>query len=160
MSRTSQARTPRRGERHVSQHGPPGAVGGWAPPPFPPGPQDLPRDYGPDGSAGGLKPEYPAASGPRDYGSGPTTGTRSQTTCYVRRGTGRVVYCNDLLSSSFYLQSAHRAGDRTILLNLLCSTTTSKVSLRFESAIKGRGGHGRLSPPLSTFCVRYTRALQ
>ena len=24
--------------------GPPGAVGGWAPPPLPPGPQDLPRD--------------------------------------------------------------------------------------------------------------------
>ena len=39
-----------------------------------------------------LKPEYNTASGPRTYGSGPTTGTRSQTTCYVRRGTGRVVY--------------------------------------------------------------------
>ena len=63
---------------------------GWAPPPLPPGPQDLPRDYGPDGAAGGLKPEYTAASGPRTYGSGPTTGTRSQTTCYDRRGTGRV----------------------------------------------------------------------
>ena len=34
--------------------GPPGAVGGWAPPPLPPGPQDLPRDYGPDGTAGRL----------------------------------------------------------------------------------------------------------
>ena len=50
------------------------------------------KEYGPDGAAGGLKPEYTAASGPRDYGSGPTTGTRSQTTCYVRRGTGRVIY--------------------------------------------------------------------
>ena len=30
------------------------------------------------------------ASGPHTFGSGPTTGTRSQTTCYVRRGTGRV----------------------------------------------------------------------
>ena len=32
---------------------PPGAVTcwGWAPPPLPPGPQDLPRDYGPDGAA-------------------------------------------------------------------------------------------------------------
>jgi hypothetical protein len=39
---------------------------GWAPPPLPPGPQDLPRDYGPDGAAGGLKSEYTAASGPRD----------------------------------------------------------------------------------------------
>ena len=65
---------------------------GWAPPPLPPGPQDLPRNYGPDGAAGGLKPEFTAASGPRTYGSGPTTGTRSQTTCYVRRGTGRVIY--------------------------------------------------------------------
>ena len=45
-------------------------------------------------SSGRTKPEYPAASGPRDYGSGPTTGTRSQTTCYVRRGTGRVVHCS------------------------------------------------------------------
>ena len=44
-------------------------------------------------SSGRTKPEYPAASGLRDYGSGPTTGTRSQTTCYVRRGMGRVVHC-------------------------------------------------------------------
>ena len=44
-------------------------------------------------SSGQTKPEYTAASGPRDHGSGPTTGTRSQTTCYVRRGTGRVVHC-------------------------------------------------------------------
>ena len=53
--------------------------------------QGVGRDYGPDGAAGGLKPEYTAASGPRDYGRGPTTGTRSQTTCYDRRGTGRVI---------------------------------------------------------------------
>ena len=33
---------------------PQGAVGAWAPPPHPPGPQDLPRDYGLDGAAGGL----------------------------------------------------------------------------------------------------------
>ena len=51
------------------------------------------RFLSPDGAAGGLKPEYPAASGPRDYGRGPTTGTQSQTTCNVRRGTGRVVHC-------------------------------------------------------------------
>ena len=44
-----------------------------------------------DLSSGRTKPEYTAASGPHDYGSGPTTGTRNQTTCYVRRGTGRVV---------------------------------------------------------------------
>ena len=34
--------------------GPAGAVGAWAPPPLPPGLQDLPRDYGPDGAACGL----------------------------------------------------------------------------------------------------------
>ena len=37
--------------------------------------QDLPRDYGPDGAAGGLKPEYTTASGRHDsatFGSGPT----------------------------------------------------------------------------------------
>ena len=34
-------------------------VGGWAPPPLPPGPQDLPRDYGPDGAAGGLSRSTP-----------------------------------------------------------------------------------------------------
>ena len=41
--------------------GPPGAVGAWAPPPLPPGPQDLPRDsdYGPDGAAGGLSRSTP-----------------------------------------------------------------------------------------------------
>ena len=110
--------------------GPPGAVGAWAPPPHPPEPEDLPRDYGPDGSSGRTKPEYTAASGRHDdatFGSGPTrqsddrdsepdyllrltrrwqsmnyTGTRSQTTCYVRRGTGR----GTLLDYSAFLFSA------------------------------------------------------
>ena len=110
---------------------------GWAPPPLPPGPQDLPRDYGPDGAAGGLKPEYTAASGPRTFGSGPTTGTRSQTTCYVRRGTGRVIII-DLIFSRFFLTigqpiavSDHRLNqqlERQIPYNL---------TLRFESVIKG-----------------------
>ena len=79
---------------------PPGAVGGWAPPPLLPGPQDLPRDYGPDGAAGGLSRSTPRRADDtttRPSGAGrrvsPTTGTRSQTTCYVRRGTGRVVHC-------------------------------------------------------------------
>ena len=51
-------------------------------------------------SSGRTKPEYTVASGRHDHattGAGrrvsPTTGTRSQTTCYVRRGTGRVVHC-------------------------------------------------------------------
>ena len=63
-------------------------------------------------SSGRTKPEYTAASGPRDYGSGPTTGTRSQTTCYVRRGTGRVLY---------YLTPAH---------SFLCDADLSEVSRR------------------------------
>ena len=48
-------------------------------------------------SSGRTKPEYTAASGRHDHattGAGrrvsPTTGTRSQTTCYTRRGAGRV----------------------------------------------------------------------
>ena len=79
--------------------GPPGAVGAWAPPPLPPGPQDLPRDYGPDGAAGGLSRSTPRQADDtttRPSGAGrrisPTPATRSQTTCYVRRGTGRVQF--------------------------------------------------------------------
>ena len=78
--------------------GPPGAVGGWAPPPLPQGPQDLPRNYGPDGAAGGLSRSTPRRADDtttRPSGAGRrvslTTGTRSQATCYVRRGMGRVV---------------------------------------------------------------------
>ena len=48
-------------------------------------------------SSGRTKPEYTAPSGRHHHattGAGrrvsPTTGTRSQTTCYTRRGTGRV----------------------------------------------------------------------
>ena len=109
---------------------------GWAPPPLPPGPQDLPRDYGPDGAAGGLKPEYTAASGPRTFGSGPTTGTRSQTTCYVRRGTGRVVLTID--SERFFLVQLTAVEERRKNhLNLLLRVLSSKVQLRFESLIKG-----------------------
>ena len=80
-------------------------------------PQDLPRDYGPDGAAGGLKPEYPAASGLRDYGRGPTTGTRSQTTCYVRRGTGRVEYCT--IIERFFLTIGQLIAAEDRRLNLL-----------------------------------------
>ena len=50
--------------------GPPGAVGGWAPPPLPPGPQDLPRDYGPDGAAGGLSRSTPRRADHATTGAG------------------------------------------------------------------------------------------
>ena len=100
---------------------------GWAEPPLPPGPQDLPRDYGLDGAAGGLKPEYTAASGIRDYGSGPTTGTRSQTTCYVRRGTGRVVIINDSFERFFLGQPSVLGTEQRIHSNLLLRVLSSKV---------------------------------
>ena len=90
-------------------YGPPGDVGAWAPPPHPPGPQDLPKDYGPDGAAGGLSRSTPrqaddAATQPSGAGRrvSPTTGTRSQTTCYVRRCTGRMVHC--LIIAHFILE--------------------------------------------------------
>ena len=44
-------------------------------PPLPPGPQDLPRDYGPDGAAGGLSRSTPPQADDtttRPSGSGPT----------------------------------------------------------------------------------------
>jgi hypothetical protein len=55
---------------------------------------------GRDGAAGGLSRSTPRRADDtttRPSGAGrrvsPTTRTRSQTTCYVRRGTGRVVHC-------------------------------------------------------------------
>ena len=54
------------------------------------------RDYGPDGAASELSRSTPRQADDtttRPSGAGrrvsPTTGTRSQTTCYVRRATGR-----------------------------------------------------------------------
>jgi hypothetical protein len=93
--------------------GPPGAVGAWAPPPLPPGPQDLPRDsdYGPDGAAGGLRRSTPRRADDtttRPSGAGrrvsPMSGTRSQTACYVRRGTGRVVHSSCLILAHSVLE--------------------------------------------------------
>ena len=101
----------------------------------PPGPQDLPRDYrdGPDGAAGGLKLEYTAASGRHDHattGAGrrvsPTTGTRSQTTCYVRRGTGRVVHC--AIIERFFLTMGQLIAAWNQRLNPL-NDNSSKVTL-------------------------------
>ena len=112
---------------------------GWAPPPLPPGPQDLPRDYGPDGAAGGLKPEYTAASGPRTFGSGPTTGTRSQTTCYVRRGTGRVDGNGQIRAILFIDWSSHRDwGHR---LNRQAQRQIGNIlALRFDLLLKRTSG--------------------
>ena len=63
--------------------------------------------YWPDGAAGGLSRSTPRKAddaGTRPSGVGrrvsPTSGTQSQTTCYVRRGTGRVVCCS-IIAFSF-----------------------------------------------------------
>ena len=65
---------------------------------------------GPDGAAGGLSRSTPRRADDTTTlsttGAGrrvsPTTGTRSQTTCYVRRGTGRVVHCS--IIAHFFLR--------------------------------------------------------
>jgi hypothetical protein len=116
----------------------------------------------PDGAAGGLKPEYPAASGPRDYGRGPTTGTRSQTTCYVRRGTGRVVPLLILALSFLEQRSLKIQLGPTLDSKELefAATTTFQVGVILNQSINTRSGSGRLSPPLPTSRVRYTRVLQ
>ena len=68
---------------------------------------------GRDGAAGGLSRSTPRRADDattRPSGAGrhvsPTSGTRSQTTCYVRRGTGRVVHCT--IIANFFLGAGHR----------------------------------------------------
>ena len=85
------------------------------------GAQDLPRDYGPDGAAGGLSRSTPRQADDattRPSGAGrrvsPTTGTRTQTTCYVRRGTGRVVH-SSCSKFPYRVTSSAQKGDRSIL---------------------------------------------
>ena len=87
-----------------------GRCWGWAPPPLPPGPQDLPRDYGPGRSSGKTKPEYTAASGRRDhatFGSGPTrqSDDRDSEPDYLLRPT-RHGQGGALLDSSTFLFGA------------------------------------------------------
>ena len=71
-----------------------------------------PGDYWPDGAAGGLSRSTPRQADDattRPSGAGrrvsPTTGTQSQTTCYVQRGTGRV--CLRFRKKSFLPDSQH-----------------------------------------------------
>ena len=52
-------------------------------------------------SSGRTEAGVPRGERTRDYGRGPTTGTRSQTTCYVRRGTGRVVLLQRFIERFF-----------------------------------------------------------
>ena len=68
-------------------------------------------------SSGRTKPEYPAASGLRDYGSGPTTGTRSQTTSDEAKG--RVVHCTSI--ERFFLTIGQLIVAWDQRLNLLCN---------------------------------------
>ena len=64
-------------------------------------------------SSGRTKPEYTAPSGRHDHattGAGrrvsPTTGTRSQTTCYTRRGAGRVLF---IIRATVFLSDSQRS---------------------------------------------------
>ena len=79
--------------------GPPGAVGGWAPPPLPLGPQDLPRDYGPDGAAGGLSRSTPRRA------DDTTTRLRERADASVRRpGLGaRLLATSDDAWAGWYI---------------------------------------------------------
>ena len=91
--------------------GPPGAVGAWAPPPHPPGPQDLPRNYGPDGAAGGLSWSTPrqATKRPRDL--------RERADASVRRpGLGtRLLATSDEARAGYNLQCRQRSFYLTII---------------------------------------------
>ena len=113
---------------------------GWAPPPLPLGLQDLPRDYRPDGAAGGLSRSTPRRADhatTRPSGAGrhfsPTTGTRSQTTCYVRRGTGRVVHC--LIIAHSFLEHRSPISVRTYAIQKekkgWCSNVNFFIKIRY-----------------------------
>ena len=83
---------------------PPGAVGAWASPPHPPGPQDLPRDYGPDGAAGGLSRSTPRRA------DDTTTRLRERADASVRRpGLGaRLLATSDEARAGYDLQFRQR----------------------------------------------------
>ena len=80
----------------------PGAVGGWAPPPLPPGPQDLPRDYGPDGAAGGLSRSTPRRADHATTGAGRRPGLGARLLAMSDSDDARAGWCiARLLSGSF-----------------------------------------------------------
>ena len=83
--------------------GPPGAVGGWAPPLLPPGRQDLPRDYGQDGAAGGLSRSTSRRA------DDTTTRLRERADASVRRpGLGaRLLATSDEARAGWYIVFGH-----------------------------------------------------
>ena len=60
-------------------------------------------------------------------------------------------------SEQFFLTIGHLIADWGHRLNRQLNDRFSNLALRFESVINTRGSFGCSSPPLSTFCVRYTR---
>ena len=76
----------------------------------------------------------------------------------TRHGPGDLLTIDLNQIERFFLVQLSAAQERrSNLSNLLLRVLSSKVSLRFESLTNTRGGLGRISPPLFTFCVRYTR---
>ena len=67
-------------------------------------------------------------------------------------------YINDQFER-FILGQLGKLGTDTSTFESAQRYLSSKVSLRFESLINTRGGLGRLSQPLPTFRVRYTRCV-
>ena len=88
----------------------------WRPPHQRSGPQDLPRDYGPDGAAGGLSRSTPRQADDattRPTGAGrhvsPMRGTRSQSLPdYLLRPTRHGPGGTLLIIAHFFLGRSHR----------------------------------------------------
>ena len=74
----------------------------------------------------------------------------------TRHGPGDLLTID---SNGSFGVSSQSSGPTKQHSNLLLRVLSSKVSLSFESLINTRGGLGRLSPPLPTFRVRYTRCV-
>ena len=99
ISATTAARTRPPGRPRAA-----GSCWGWAPPPLSAGPQDLPRDYGPDRAAGGLSRSTPRQA------DDTTTRLRERADASVRRpGLGaRLLATLDEARAGYDLQFRQR----------------------------------------------------
>ena len=116
-------------------------------------------------SSGRTKQEYTASSGRRDhatYRSGLThlSDERGSEPDYLLRPTRHGPGGTLLIIEHSLL--AHKSPFRRLGLEAILGAQRLlwKDTLRFESAINRSSGFGRFLPPLPTFRVRYTRALQ
>ena len=110
--------------------------------PLPPGPQDLPRDYGPDGAAGGLSRSTPRRA------DDTTTRLRERADASVQRpGLGarllvtsdeaRAEWClADYSAFLFRAQVADIGQDLNDSKESSSTTTLEEVDVTFESVIK------------------------